>query len=57
MKSIILSPTVPQKRKFKNEDIETVGRLITRALLEKDKPKVFFNIENWSEKKTQRRLA
>jgi len=57
MKRINFSSRIPEKMKSKNEDISRLGEGITKALLEKYKPKALHNIETIGEKKVQRRVA
>ena len=51
------SSRISKQIKSKNEEVHNFEKGITMALLEKYKPKVLHNIEIFSEKKVQRRVA
>ena len=57
MKSTNFSPRIPKQIKSKNEETYNLEKGITKALLDKYKPKVLYNIENLNEKEVQRRVA
>ena len=57
MKSINFSSSIPKQIKSKNEEAHNLEEGITKALLDKYKPKVPYNIETLNEKKVQRRVA
>ncbi len=57
MKSTNISSRISNQIKSKNEDVINLEKGITKALLEKYKPKVLFNIETLNEKEAQRRVA
>ena len=57
MKSINFNHRIYKQIKSKNEEIHNLERGITKALLEKYKPRVLYNTENFNEKKVQRRVA
>jgi hypothetical protein len=57
MKSINLSSGTSKLIKSKNGESSNLEKGITKALLEKYKPKVICNIETISGKKVQRRVA
>jgi len=57
MKIINSSSNLLNRKKSKPDDIENSVKGITKALLEKYKPKGLCNIENISKKKTQSRVA
>ena len=57
MKIIKLSSRISEEIKSDSEEIHNLEEGITKALLEKYKPKVLRNIETLNEKKLQRRVA
>ena len=57
MKSTNFSSRIPKQIKSKNEETYNLEKGITKALLDKYKPKVLYNIETLNEKKVQRRVA
>ena len=57
MKNINLSSGTSKQIKSKNGEISKLEKGITKALIEKYKPKVICNIETMSRKKVQRRVA
>tara|TARA_Y100000994_G_scaffold240146_1_gene234540 strand:- start:423 stop:596 length:174 start_codon:yes stop_codon:yes gene_type:complete len=57
MKNINLSSGTSKQIKSKNGEISNLEKGITKALIEKYKPKVICNIETMSRKKVQRRVA
>ena len=57
MKSINFSSKISEQIKAENESIKTLGQGITKALLEKYKPKAHYNLETMGENKVQRRAA
>ena len=57
MKSTNFSSRIPKQIKSKNEETYDLEKGITKALLDKYKSKVLYNIENLNERKVQRRVA
>ena len=57
MKSTNFSSRFSKQIKSKNEETHNLEKGITKALLEKYKPKVLYNIKNLNEKRVQRRVA
>ena len=57
MKSTNFSSKISKQIKSKNEETHNLEKGITKALLEKYKPKVLYNIKNLNEKSLQRRVA
>ena len=57
MKSTNFSSRIPKQIKSKNEETYNLEKGITKALLDKYKPKVLYNIETLDERKVQRRVA
>ena len=57
MKSTNFRSRTPKQIKSKNEETHNLEKGITKALLDKYKPKVPYNIETLNEKKVQRRVA
>ena len=57
MKIIKLSSRISKEIKSNSEEIHNLAEGVTKALLEKYKPKVLHNIETLNEKKEQRRVA
>ena len=57
MKSIKLSSRISKETKSKTKDIHNLEEGITKALLEKYKPKVLCNIETSNGKDHQKRAA
>ena len=57
MKSTNFSSRVPKQIKSKNEETYNLEKGVTKALLEKYKPKVLCNIDTFKEKNVQRRVA
>ena len=57
MKTTNFSSRIPNQIKSKNEETHNLEKGITKALLDKYKPKVLYNIETLNEKKVQRRVA
>lgn len=57
MEIIKLSARISEEIKSNSEEIHNLEEGITKALLEKYKPKVLHNIETLNEKKVQRRVA
>ena len=57
MKSTNFSSRIPKQIKSKNEETHDLEKGITKALLDKYKPKVLYNIETLNEKKVQRSVA
>ena len=57
MKSTNFSSQIPKQIKSKNKETHNLEKGITKALLDKYKPKVLYNIENLNERKVQRRVA
>ena len=48
---------ISKQIKSKNEEVHNLEKGITKALLEKYKPKILYNIETLNEKKAQRSVA
>ena len=57
MKNTNFSPRIAKQIKSKNEDTLNLEKGITKALLDKYKPKVLYKIDTLNEKKAQRRVA
>ena len=57
MKSTNFSSRICKQIKSKNEEAHNLEKGITKALLEKYKPKVLYDIKDLNEKKVQRRVA
>ena len=57
MKNTNFSSRIPKQIKSKNEETHNLEKGITKALLDKYKPKVLYNIETMNEKKSSRRVA
>ena len=57
MKTTKISSRIPNRFKSKDEENLNLGKGITKALLDKYKPKVLYDIETLNEKKVQRRVA
>jgi len=57
MKSSTFISGISKQLKSKNEETQNLEKGITKELLDKYKPKVQYNIENFSKKKEQRRAA
>ncbi len=57
MKSTNFNSRISTQIKSKNEEIQNLEKGITKVLLDKYKPKIHDNIENYNEKKAQRRIA
>ena len=57
MKNTNFSSRFLKEIKSKNEESHNLEKGITKALLDKYKPKVLYNIEAYNEKKVQRRVA
>ena len=57
MKIIKLSAKISKEIKSTSEEIYNLEEGITKALLEKHKPKALHDIETLNEKKVQRRVA
>ena len=57
MKSTNFSPRIPKQIKSKNEETHNLEKGITKALLDKYKPKVLYDIESFNEREVQRRVA
>ena len=57
MKTTNISSRIPNRFKSKDEETQNLEKGITKALLDKYKPKVLYNIETMNEKKVQRRVA
>ena len=57
MKNTDFSFGIPKQIKSKNEETHNLEKGITKALLDKYKPKILYNIETLNEKKVQRRVA
>ena len=57
MKSIKFSPRISKEIKSRSEEIHNSEGGIKKALLEKYKPKVLYNIETLNKKKVQRSVA
>ena len=57
MKTTNFSSRIPNQIKAKGREAKNLEKGITKALLDKYKPKVLYNIETLNEKKVQRRVA
>jgi len=57
MKTAKFSSRIPNQIKSKDGEAHNLEKGITKALLDKYKPKVLYNIETLNEKKIQRRVA
>ena len=57
MKNTNFSSRIPKQVKSKDGEAHNLEKGITKALLDKYKPKVLYNIETLNEKKVQRRVA
>ena len=57
MKTTNFSSRIPNQIKSKDEEVNNLEKGITKALLDKYKPKVIYNIETLNERKAQRRVA
>ena len=57
MKNTNFSASIPSQIKLKNEETHNLEKGITKALLDKYKPKVLYHIETLNERKVQRRVA
>ena len=57
MKSTNFSYRIPKQIKSKNEETHNLEKGITKALLDKYKPKVLYDIESFNEREVQRRVA
>ena len=57
MKTAKFSSRIPNQIKSKDGEAHNLEKGITKALLDKYKPKVLYNIETLNEKKVQRRVA
>ena len=57
MNNTNFSYRIPKQIKSKNGETHNLEKGITKALLDKYKPKVLNNIETLNEKKVQRRVA
>ena len=57
MKSTNFSSRIPKQIKSKNEETYNLEKGITKALLDKYKPKVLYNIETLNKREVQRRVA
>ena len=57
MKNTNISSRIPNRFKLKDEETQNIEKGVTKALLDKYKPKVLYNIETLNEKKVQRRVA
>ena len=57
MKNTNFSSRIPKQIKSKNEEAHNLEKGITKALLEKYKPKDLYNIETLNEREVQRRVA
>ena len=57
MKNTNFSSRIPKQIKLKNEEEHNLEKGITKALLDKYKPKVLYKIETLNERKVQRRVA
>ena len=57
MKNTNFSSRIPKQIKSKNEETLNLEKGITKALLDKYKPKVLYNIETLKERKVERRVA
>jgi len=57
MKTNNFGSRIHNQIKSKNEEIHNLEKGITKALLDKYRPKVLYNIETLNERKVQRRVA
>ena len=57
MKTTNISSKISKQIKSKNEEIYNLEKGITKALLDKYKPKILYKIETLNERKVQRRVA
>ena len=57
MKTTNFSSRIPNQIKSKDGEVHNLEKGITKALLDKYKPKVLYNIETLNEKKVQRSVA
>ena len=57
MKTTNFSSRIPNQIKSKNEEVHNLEEGITKALLEKYKPKVLYEIDTLNEKQAKRRVA
>ncbi len=57
MKSTNFSSRISKQIKSKDEETHNLDKGITKALLDKYKPKVFYKIETLNERKAQWRVA
>ena len=57
MKTTKFSSRLPNQIKLKDEETHNSEKGIMKALLEKYKPKVIYNIETLNEREVQRRVA
>ena len=57
MKNTNFSSRIPKQIKSKNEEIHNLEKGITKALLDKYKPKVLYDIETLNKREVQRRVA
>ena len=57
MKTANLGSRIPNQIKSKDGEAHNLEKGITKALLDKYKPKVLYDIETLNEKKVQRRVA
>jgi len=57
MKTANFSSRIPNQIKSKDGEAHNLEKGITKALLDKYKPKVLYNIETLNEKEVQRRVA
>ena len=57
MKTANFSSRIPNQIKSKDGEAHNLEKGITKALLDKYKPKVLYNIETLNEKKVQRSVA
>ena len=57
MKSTSFSSRIPKQIKSKSEETHDLEKGITKALLDKYKPKILYNIETLNEKNIKRGMA
>ena len=57
MKNTNFSSNIPKQIKSNDEEVHNLEKGITKALLGKYKPKVFYNIEALNEMKVQSRVV
>lgn len=57
MKSINFKSRISKQIKLKNEEVQNLEKGITKALLEKYKPKVLYNIDTLNKKNAKRGVA